>query len=1150
MSSIELRFFGPPQIARDGKLLAVQRRKSLALLAFLAVTGQAHARDTLATFFWPELDGAHGRAALRSVLVDLHRALGHEWLATEGDQIRLTAGPDLLVDVVRFRALAAAVTAHHPAAQLLCDACLTRLTEAATLYRADFLAGFTLADTAEFDTWQTRQTETLRLTLADMLEKLATALAERGQWDAALDQARRWLALDSLHEPAHRLLMQLYARSGDRGAVAHQYRKCVKVLQEEIGAEPEPETTAILESIQTAYPSDHVPAPPLVRSSAPSHNLPPDLTPFIGRQSELKLLTERLADPACRLLTVLGPGGIGKTRLAIQAARRAQAQFRQGVCFVDLAPLTSAELISTAILHEIQAQRVTVEPDQYLLRYLADKQMLLVLDNYEHLLSGPENDRRDGYGLVTKLVASALEVKLLITSRARLNVTPEWLAPLEGLELPEGDVIARSTLSGVSRPLADGIEGRDEAIPHLEKIASLRPVRCAAMQDSARYDAAMLEHYSATALFLACVHRIRPDFRPTAEDAQCIARICRLLGGMPLAIEQAAAWTRALALAEIERELEHGLDLLQSTARDTTPRHRSMVAAFDHSWRLLSARQRSIMRQLAIFRGGLTREAAHAVARASVVDLAGLVDASWLRLGSADRYDFHELVRQYCAQKLATEHARETGETVEQVCDRHCAYFAGLADGYGGWFRAPVNSDPTALIPEFPNLEIALLRAVERRDPDMVRQLQPLFGFSIELGRYRALLQIIDSIISRLSREWEAEAASAPDRASTTAVLLAFLYWMRAWQYTPLGQFTEVLTSTNKGLIFLERAERCELWQGVYVWLHLLHAEAICNLGNPVPALQELREVSTYLEQADVGRWSPRSAAAVHRWQALITLSRSSVSVRLGRSEEPCRLCEQALALFQAGGGGNLAIALCRAAMGTYLYARGRYSEARRQQQEALELFQASRSQIGIGQALGNLAEIAAATGELTQARHLFRRSLAISRAMERHAPLCSGLAGLGRLELELGRPAQAAEYYQASLAHGQRAGISPDHVPPALIGLGRAALALGDRTGASEHLRRALRCPSYWAHHRLEAIATLAQVFAEDGDVLRAVELLAFVVAHPATIQRVRQPLVRLLAELEAELPAEQFATAATREQSRELDEIVAELTATQSAS
>ena len=188
------------------------------------------------------------------------------------EQVRLTDGPELLVDVVRFRALAAVVAAHHPAAQPLCDACLTTLTEAAALYRADFLAGFTLADTAEFDTWQTLQTETLRLALADVLEKLATNLAGRKEWDPALGHARRWLALDPLHEPAHRLLMQLYARSGDRGAVAHQYRECVKVLQEELGAEPEPETTALFKA-SPGLPSR--PLLPLSHSPTPCPQPPP-----------------------------------------------------------------------------------------------------------------------------------------------------------------------------------------------------------------------------------------------------------------------------------------------------------------------------------------------------------------------------------------------------------------------------------------------------------------------------------------------------------------------------------------------------------------------------------------------------------------------------------------------------------------------------------------------------------------------------------------------------------------------------------------------------------------------------------------------------------------------------------------------------------
>ena len=177
---------------------------------------------------------------------------------------------------------------------------------------------------------------------------------------------------------------------------------------------------------------------PALPLPTPAHNLPPDPTPFIGREPELAQIAERLADPACRLLTILGPGGMGKTRLAIQAARSEADRFAHGACFVDLAPIASAEQLAETILRALQVpSQGATEPDQQVMNYLADKQMLLVLDNYEHLLTGPEPDRRDGYGLVTKMLGAAPRVKLLVTSRARLNVRAEWLAPLEGLGLPE-----------------------------------------------------------------------------------------------------------------------------------------------------------------------------------------------------------------------------------------------------------------------------------------------------------------------------------------------------------------------------------------------------------------------------------------------------------------------------------------------------------------------------------------------------------------------------------------------------------------------------------------------------------------------------------------------------------------------------------------
>jgi DNA-binding SARP family transcriptional activator len=438
MPGLEIFLFGKPRVERDGAAVTIARRKALALLAYLVVTRQAHSRDALIALLWPELDSEHGRAVFRSTLADLSQAIGKDMLAVAGDGVACQA-PALRVDVARFHDLLAQVAGHNDPRGRPCHDCLAALAEAVELYRADFLAGFTLGDAVEFDAWQTFQTESLRLELAAALEKLAQGLAGRGAHAAALAQARRWLALDPLHEPAQRLVMQLHAAAGDRAAAIRQYRECAKSLQDELGVEPEPQTTALFEAIRSGSVSERPSAPLLLSSPAPPHNLPPDPTPFIGREPELAQVAARLADPDCRLLTVLGPGGIGKTRLAIQAARDEAGRFAHGACFVDLAPIASAELLAATILRTLQAPAFgAAESDQHVLSYLAGRQLLLVLDNYEHLLTGAEPDRCDGYGLVTKILGAAPQVKLLVTSRARLNVRAEWLETLEGMRVPGG----------------------------------------------------------------------------------------------------------------------------------------------------------------------------------------------------------------------------------------------------------------------------------------------------------------------------------------------------------------------------------------------------------------------------------------------------------------------------------------------------------------------------------------------------------------------------------------------------------------------------------------------------------------------------------------------------------------------------------------
>ena len=455
--------------------------------------------------------------------------------------------------------------------------------------------------------------------------------------------------------------MQLHAWAGDRAAALRQYQECVKVMQAELGIEPEPETTALLEAIRSGTAGEPSPDRPFSPTLRSAHNLPPDPTPFIGREHELAQIAERLADPACRLLTIVGPGGMGKTRLAIQAARRQTEVFAHGVFFVDLARSLSADFLAAAMVRTLPITRFR--------RRRAGS---------AHRLPARQASAVGAWTISStwwKAAACSLSCCARAEAQAagylavRLNLREEWIAPLEGLELP-GDM----EHEGQEHEGAKDREGREaqRGVHEPSRFVDFVSLRDFAIQPAA------LEHYSATALFLGCIRRLRPDFRPLADDARHIARICRLLDGTPLAIELAAAWHRSLPLSDIARELEHSLSLLATKARDVPERQRSMNSTFDYSWRLLTPHERSILRQASVFRGGFTREAAATITGATLSDLDSLVDASWISLRASGRYEMHELIHQYCAEKLATEHARETGETADEVRDRHAAYYKAL----------------------------------------------------------------------------------------------------------------------------------------------------------------------------------------------------------------------------------------------------------------------------------------------------------------------------------------------------------------------------------------------------------------------------------------------------------------------------------------
>lgn len=324
--------------------------------------------------------------------------------------------------------------------------------------------------------------------------------------------------------------------------------------------------------------------------------LPSASTPLVGRETELASIAQLLADPACRLVTLVGPGGIGKTRLALQLAANLQEHFSHGVYYVGLTSLTDPALLAQTIASAVACPvHGAAEPRVELVQWLRQRQLLIVMDNLEHLL--------DGVDLLAEILQHVPGVRLVTTSRERLNLQGEWLFEVQGLPVP--------ALSGAG-----------------------------------------LEESSAAQLFLQSAQRARVGFMPSAQDRSAIARICRLVDGMPLAIELAAGWVRMLSCTEIADEIERDLHFLASTARDIPARHRSITAVFDQSWSLLEPRERSVLSRLAVFRGGFDRDAAEKVAGATPAVLSSLVSQSLVRRAGPHRYDLHELVRQYCGERL------------------------------------------------------------------------------------------------------------------------------------------------------------------------------------------------------------------------------------------------------------------------------------------------------------------------------------------------------------------------------------------------------------------------------------------------------------------------------------------------------------------
>lgn len=497
--------------------------------------------------------------------------------------------------------------------------------------------------------------------------------------------------------------------------------------------------------LQAARRSGRSPAPaqdaalPETQSqrSLPS-SLPTAPLPLMGRDGESVVLKDLLAQPACRLVTIVGPGGVGKTRLAVHVAGELASRFPDGVAFVGLASLASADALSAAIAEAVayvfqDASDLRLQ----LAEHLRSKQMLVVLDSIEHLL-----DDEMTADLLAALLDQAPGLAFLATSHERLNLQREWVFELQGLSTPP------------AVPLASG-----DAV------------------------AAPLERYPSAALFLHHARRLRPGFAPTPQDAEAIGRICRSVEGLPLAIELSAAWTPTLSCAEIADEIQRSIDFLAATVRDLPPRHRSMRAVFDRSWQRLPAELQRVMRRLAVFRGSFTRRAAEQVAGASLSQLSALVAKSLVRHGDGGRYDLHELIGQYSAAQL-----QAAGEEA-LISQAHAEYYLALAADYLDRLQSADQKQAlTELNRDIDNLRSAWEWAVNNALVGPLQKAAWAYWYYLDM---RNLYREEQEAFARAAAALESLSAAAAGGDPQVDVALAQMRTWRAFACFRLGQVAE-----------------------------------------------------------------------------------------------------------------------------------------------------------------------------------------------------------------------------------------------------------------------------------------------------------------------------------------------------------------------
>ena len=954
---LEILTLGGLRILVDGSpVRGLASRKAEALVVYLALQRGSPSREALATLLWDDRSLSGSLSNLSVLLTSLRKHLGG-FLRIERESVSLDDSASWGCDAEAFeRQVAASSVGKHDIPASEAD----HLETALGLYRGPFLEGFFLREARGFEEWGAVQRERLRMRAVEGHRALAVYGLRTRQYPRGLEHAQRALSLDPLSEAGHRTSMLLWARQGEMARAIAQYQVCRDILGDELGVDPSFETTDLYHRLRSAAEN---------RSS----NLPIPPTTFVGREPELHRIAEQLADHGGRLLTIIGPGGAGKTRLAIEAASRAAPGFLHGVCFVPLAPLDASQQILPALAQSLGfAFRSDAGMQAQLTAYLRERELLLILDGVEHVAEEAD--------LVGEWLELAPDLRVIATSRAPLRIVGEWLLELGGLPYP--------------------------ASPGLGGLAD----------------------HAAVELFRRSAARARSGFTLTDEDLAWVIRICRRVDGLPLALEMAGAWMSNYSVREVSDELERSLDFLAGAYRDLPERQASLRAVFEHTWRQLKEEERDRFCRLCLFRGGFTREAAERVAAAASADLATLVDRSLLHRTPNDRYETHEVLRVYGMQ-MASQNSQADHDLKRRFRDYYGDLLNRLEAELAGRGQAAA---VTILGQEQDNLRAAWQSAVEDLDlATLERGLGGLARFYMIRGLFQEGADTFAATVRRLQDLPPAERPTplVGKLMARTGSFLAELsnldeaqrFLQEAWDLrAPQEEGEEAVLCLNRMGIVSRKA-------GFYAEAQSRHGQALA-IARKIDSPRAMADSSNGLGSAlyFLGRYEDaqvcyREALTLYSdfgddqgaGRCLINLA--NIADRRGDFLEARSLYERSLSMSRRiGDRWGEAAALNN--LGNVLLAQADYRQARALYAESLAIKRDLGHQEGVAASLDNLGRAAYGLEEWGEARRLREGSLAIRREIGDAWGIANSLTGLGDIALALGDETAAEEAYRESL--------------------------------------------------------------------------------------------------------------------------------------